>query len=356
MSVTARSGSATGRRRRCHAGQQRRQLAKLALRRMRGRPTTAPGPRTGGRRHLGHLEHRGHAGVGARRAPRPTRRGSGVAKAAAKARRMSAWASSSYWCAGQLGAAEGRGTGWRRTWPRWRPPPPTCRRRCVGGVAGVAARRARRGRARVAARGQLLVDGQRHEPQHAVGHRHVEVGALARRGPPGQRGGDGQRGLHAAGGGVGDGGAGQRRRAVGPRRAHGQVAADGEVVDVVAGPLRARAVLAVAARRAVDDARIARRHRLVADAEAVDDAGPEALDHHVGRRPPRPGRRRGPRRPSGRPARAACRGARCRRRTAARSAPRRPTARARPSPPCPVVGQQARAARRRARPSRGRAR
>ena len=30
--------------------------------------------------------------------------------------------------------------------------------------------------------------------------------------------------------------------------------------------------------------RVHRAHRVVADAEAVDDAGPEALDHHVGAR------------------------------------------------------------------------
>ena len=42
--------------------------------------------------------------------------------------------------------------------------------------------------------------------------------------------------------------------AVGARAGGGQVAAHGQVVEVVAGPPGAGAVLAVAARRAVDDA------------------------------------------------------------------------------------------------------
>ncbi len=90
--------------------------------------------------------------------------------------------------------------------------------------------------------------------------------------------------MHAAGGGVGDGRARQRRSAVGPGSAHREVAADGQVVEVVSGPLRCRAVLAVPARRAVDDAGVARRHGLVADAQAIDDTGSEALDDDVGRR------------------------------------------------------------------------
>ncbi len=170
----------------------------------------------------------------------------------------------------------------------------------VRGVAGVATREDVVARSDVAAQGQLLVDGERHEPQHAVGDGDVEVGALPGGRPAGQRGGDGQRGVHAAGSGVGDGGTRKWRCAVGPGVAHGEEAADGQVVEVVTGPLRVRAVLAVAARRAVHDAAVARRHSLVADAQAVDDAGAEALDDDVGRGGQREEGRRVRRRPSGR--------------------------------------------------------
>ena len=44
-----------------------------------------------------------------------------------------------------------------------------------------------------------------------------------------------------------------------------------------------RTVLPVTGGRAVDDAGVAGRHRRVADAEPVDHAGAEALDHDVGR-------------------------------------------------------------------------
>ena len=54
--------------------------------------------------------------------------------------------------------------------------------------------------------------------------------------------------------------------------------------------MRARAVLAIAADRRIDDARIERGDRFVVDAECRDDAGPEALDDHVGA--PRKGQER----------------------------------------------------------------
>ena len=135
----------------------------------------------------------------------------------------------------------------------------------------------------LSASSQLFVDGQRHQPQHAVGHRDVEIRAHPAVRPAGQRRRNGQRGLHAPGGGVGDGGAGQRWGPVGAGRGHGQEATHGEVVEVVAGPLGVRAVLAVAARGAVDDARVAIGNGGVADAQAVHHAGTEALDDHVGR-------------------------------------------------------------------------
>ena len=55
------------------------------------------------------------------------------------------------------------------------------------------------------------------------------------------------------------------------------------VVEVVTGAVDERAGLAVAGDRAVDDRRVHRAHRVVADAEAVGDAGPPALAEHVGR-------------------------------------------------------------------------
>ena len=152
----------------------------------------------------------------------------------------------------------------------------------VGAVAGVAAGEDVVSRPGRRAQGQLLVDGQRHEPEHAVGHGDIEVGAVSRGGPSGQGGGDGQRGLHAPGGGVGDGGSRDRRRPFGPRRAHAQVPADGQVVEVVAGPLRPWPLLAVPAGRAVDDPGVPGLDHVVADAQPVDHPGPEALDDDVG--------------------------------------------------------------------------
>ena len=90
--------------------------------------------------------------------------------------------------------------------------------------------------------GQVLVDGQRHEPQHAVGHGHVEVGAGPVPSATDEGGHDGHGRVHAPGGGVGDGGPGDGRPAVGPRLAGSQVATHGQVVDVVAGPAGPRAV------------------------------------------------------------------------------------------------------------------
>ena len=171
---------------------------------------------------------------------------------------------------------------------------------------------------------EVLVDVERHERDHPVGDRHVEVRTFARRLAPHERGEDRDHGLHAAAGRVADGRAGQRRAALGAPARTVEVAADREVVDVVAGPLRTRAGLAVAARRAVDDAGVHGAHVGVADAEAVDHTRPEALDHHVGACRRAAGTHRVRMRPSGRAAPVPCPGDRCTRRTAARSA--RPTA------------------------------
>ena len=45
----------------------------------------------------------------------------------------------------------------------------------------------------IATEGELLVYGERHEPQHAFGHRHVEVGPPARCAAPGEGRRDGER-------------------------------------------------------------------------------------------------------------------------------------------------------------------
>ncbi len=118
--------------------------------------------------------------------------------------------------------------------------------RPVGVVAGVAPGQHVVSGARLGPGGQVLVDGQGHEPQGPVGHGHVEEGALTGELTGEQRGRDGQCRVHAAGGRVGDGGAGDRRAPVGTGAAGGQVAGDGQVVEVVTGPAGPGPALAVA--------------------------------------------------------------------------------------------------------------
>ncbi len=55
----------------------------------------------------------------------------------------------------------------------------------------------------------------------------------------------------------------------------------GQVIDVVAGAFAIGAVLPVAGQRAVDDIRRDRTDRLVVDAQALDDPGPEALEDDI---------------------------------------------------------------------------
>ena len=57
---------------------------------------------------------------------------------------------------------------------------------------------------------------------------------------------------------------------------------DGQEIDVVRRQLVIRAILPVAAERAVNEARVDGLQRLVIAAKARHDAGPEALDQHVG--------------------------------------------------------------------------
>ena len=59
-------------------------------------------------------------------------------------------------------------------------------------------------------------------------------------------------------------------------------AGERDVVDVVAGGLRHRTVLAPAGHAAVDELRVAGEARVGAEAEPLGDAGPEALDQRVG--------------------------------------------------------------------------
>ncbi len=74
---------------------------------------------------------------------------------------------------------------------------------------------------------------------------------------------------------------GRDGRALGRAR-HGEGPGEGEVADVVSGTGRQRPLLPPAGHPAVDQPRIAGETRLGADAETLGDAGPEALDQHVG--------------------------------------------------------------------------
>ena len=178
---------------------------------------------------------------------------------------------------------------------------------------------------------EVLVDVERHQ-RDARRRRPTRRGrALAGRGPVHERGEDRDHGLHAAAGRVADRRARQRGPAVGVAARAVEVAADREVVEVVAGPLRARPGLAVAAwsssRRCPGSPRARRRSRCRAGRPRR--AGSSRSPR---RRAPRAaGTRRGPAAASGRAARAPCRGGRCTRRTAARSARPTASAAARPS-------------------------
>ena len=130
--------------------------------------------------------------------------------------------------------------------------------------------------------GQVLVGVQRHHPDRSVAHRHVEVLALSGAITAQQGGHRRQCGMHPARGDVGDRGAGQSGDAVGVAAAAMHIARHGQIVEVVSGPIPARARLAVAARRAVDDPLVDGPNGLVFDAEAVDHPGPEALDDYIG--------------------------------------------------------------------------
>ncbi len=108
----------------------------------------------------------------------------------------------------------------------------------------------------------------------------LDVGALAGDAAPDQRGENALR-RRGAGEHVADGEAERHRAlalvAVQPHHARARLRQ-----EILPRPLHPRAFLAVAADRGVDEARVDRTHRLPVDAEPLDDAGPEVLDHHVG--------------------------------------------------------------------------
>ena len=129
---------------------------------------------------------------------------------------------------------------------------------------------------------EILIDRKRHQGKHAFGRRHIEEASLAVSTATHQRRHDGHRCVHATACAVRNGGAGNRRPPVFARLGASEKTRHREVVDVVSRPGRSRAVLAVARRRAIDDARVALGNIRVANTKAVDDAGPKALDHDVG--------------------------------------------------------------------------
>ena len=80
---------------------------------------------------------------------------------------------------------------------------------------------------------------------------------------------------------IGDGDAGDRRPSV-VAQGQAQHAGHGLQREIVRGAAGIGAVLAEGADRAIDDARVLRGDRLVADAEARGDTGAERFDQHVG--------------------------------------------------------------------------
>ena len=116
--------------------------------------------------------------------------------------------------------------------------------------------------------------------QHAVGHRHVDVATLPAALGFDDGGQDAHRGGQRATEQVGDLEIRDGRLAAFAAHLieHAGIA---EVIDVVPGEIAVGTVLPVAADRAVGDARVSRRHRGVADAELVHDAGAEAFDDDV---------------------------------------------------------------------------
>ena len=97
-----------------------------------------------------------------------------------------------------------------------------------------------------------------------------------------QRGDDPEREEQSPAAEVGDQVQRRRRRTARPVRCAAERAGDGDVVDVVPGARRQRALLAPAGHPAVDERRVAGEAVLRPDAEPLGDAGTEALDEDVG--------------------------------------------------------------------------
>ncbi len=117
--------------------------------------------------------------------------------------------------------------------------------------------------------------------ERALGHRDVEVRAAAGALASEQRAEDRGRAPQRAAGEIRDLHAGHRGRPSGGT-AHREHARERDVIEIVAGAMRVRPGLAVAADRAHDDLRVLRRQRRVAEAELVHHAGTKALDDDVG--------------------------------------------------------------------------
>ncbi len=118
--------------------------------------------------------------------------------------------------------------------------------------------------------------------ERAVRHRDVHDLALAAPARLVKGGQDPDRSHQRAAAEVGELDAGLDRRPAG-LAGQTQDPVQAQIVHVVPGPVAVRPVLAVAGDRAVDQRRIRLAQNLVADAEPLEDAWPEALDHDVGR-------------------------------------------------------------------------
>ena len=152
--------------------------------------------------------------------------------------------------------------------------------RLVGHVAGEAAGELLLAAARHLAVAEVAPGDQRQPGEGAVGHRDVDVLALAGAAALVQGGHHPEGGHQGAAAEVRDLAARLNRR---PVLGTGQAEQPDQpqVVHVVAGPLDVGAVLAVAGDRADDDRRVGLAHPLVADAEAVEHTGPEAVEDDV---------------------------------------------------------------------------
>ena len=177
-----------------------------------------------------------------------------------------------------------------------------------------------------------VAPGDHRQPgERAVAHRDVDELALARAPALVQRRHHPEGGHHPAAAEVGDLARRLHRRPAGGA-GQAEQADQAEVVGVVPGALGHRAVLAVAGDRAEDDPRVGLAHALVADAEAVEDAGAEAVeDDVVVGDQPQQGLAARPR-TSGRAGSSACRGSAPGRAPSGCRAPAAPRSRSRAAP------------------------